>query len=78
MRNWGVVGGIRGYSLGSHTCNIGDQNLMWGNAHDGTPGLAMNAYRLYDGRLMQIGMSWVKHADNAGANDGCGMDCNGA
>ncbi len=77
VANWGAVGGVRGYSLGSYTCNIGDENLMWGIAHDGTPGLAMNAYRLYDGRLMQIGMSWVKHATNAAAGDGCGMDCNG-
>ena len=42
------------FSIGSHTCNIGNQNLIWANS--GTPGLAMNAYRLYDGRLMQIGL----------------------
>ncbi|MCH8210246.1 MAG: hypothetical protein IIB99_02625 [Planctomycetes bacterium] len=77
VTNWGVVGGIRGYSLGSYTCNIGDENLLWGNSHNGTPGLAMNAYRLYNGRLMQVGMSWVKHACCAAAGDGCGMDCNG-
>ncbi|MCH8882177.1 MAG: AAA family ATPase [SAR324 cluster bacterium] len=75
--NWGSVGGIRGYSLGSYTCNIGDQNLMWGNTWGGTPGLAMNAYRLYDGRLMQVGLSWVKHACCAAAGTGCGMGCNG-
>ena len=77
VANWGGVGGIRGYSLGSYTCNIGDQNLMWGNTWDGTPGLAMNAYRLYDGRLMQIGMSWVKHACCAAAGNGCKIGCNG-
>ena len=77
VTNWGVVGGIRGYSLGSYTCNIGDENLMWGSAHDGTPGLAMNAYRLYDGRLMQVGMSWVKHACCAFAGNGCDIGCNG-
>ncbi|MCZ6812363.1 MAG: hypothetical protein O7D97_10200, partial [Planctomycetota bacterium] len=53
ISDYGPIGGIRGYALGSHTCNIGDQDLLWTN--NGTPGLAMNAYRLYDGRLMQIG-----------------------
>ncbi|MCH8166200.1 MAG: hypothetical protein IH889_11380 [Planctomycetes bacterium] len=75
ISNYGPVGGIRAYSLGSHTCNIGDQNLLW--LFDGTPGLAMNAYRLHDGLLMQIGMSWVKHACCAAAGSGCGMACNG-
>ena len=72
--NFGVVGDIRGYAIGSWTCNIGDQNLRWAN--NGTPGLAMNAYRLHDGRMMQIGMSWVKHACCAAASQGCGS-CNG-
>ncbi len=72
----GVVGGIHAYSLSSNTCNIGTQNLRWQN--NGTPGLAMNAYRLHNGRLVQIGMSWVKHACCAAAGNGCGMSCNGA
>jgi hypothetical protein len=72
--NWGVVGGIRGYSLGSYTCNIGNQNLDWGG---NTPLLAMNAYRLRDGRLEQIGMSWVKNGTVAAATSGCGLACNG-
>ena len=75
--DWGQVGDIRGYSLGSFTCNIGDEDLLWGNLHEGTPVLAMNAYRLYEGQLLQIGMSWVKHACCAAANNGCGPPCNG-
>ena len=75
ISDYGPIGGIRGYALGSYTCNVGDQDLLWTN--NGTPGLAMNAYRLYDGRLMQIGMSWVKHACCAAAGNGCGLACNG-
>lgn len=75
IRNYGGVDGVQGYSLGSNTCNIGDQNLLWTN--DGTPGFAMNAYRLHDGRLEQIGQSWVKHACCAFAANGCGLGCNG-
>lgn len=75
ITNWGATGGIRAYSLGSHTCNIGTQNLPWGGT---SPLLAMNAYRIYGGRLEQIGMSWVKNGTGAAAGDGCGFNCNGA
>lgn len=74
--NYGLVGGIRGYAIGSNTCNIGNVNLLW--LSSGTPGLAMNGYRLYNGRLTQIGMSWAKTACCAAAGTGpCGT-CNGA
>jgi hypothetical protein len=73
--NSGAVGGIRAYALGSDTCNIGDENLLWTNA--GTPALAMNAYRLHNGRLVQIGLGFAKTACCAGATSGCGS-CNGA
>jgi hypothetical protein len=72
---YGPIGGIRAYSLGSNTCNVGEANLLWTN--DGTPGLAMNMYRLHGGRLEQIGMSWLKTACCAAASNGCGMSCNG-
>ena len=76
MTNYGPVGSIRSYAIGSYTCNIGNQNLLWTN--NGTPGLAMNAFRLHDGRLMQLGMSFAKTACCAAAqNGGCGT-CNGA
>jgi len=52
------------YSIGSYTCNIGNLGLAWIN--NGSPGLAMNMYRIHDGRIMQIGQSWVKHACCAG------------
>lgn len=76
LNNHTAVGGIRALTLGSNTCNIGDQNLLWSS--DGTPGLAENAYRLYDGQLQQIGMSWLKTACCAAAGGGCGLACNGA
>ncbi len=72
ISNYGAVGGIRGYALGSWTCNIGNQDLLWNN--NGTPGLGMNAYRLHGGRLEQIGISWVKTACCV-ANGSCGGSC---
>ncbi len=71
--NYGMVGGIRAYAIGSYTCNLGDTTLIWQN--NGSPGLAMNAYRLKNGRLEMIGMSWVKHACCAASGSGCGS-CN--
>jgi hypothetical protein len=60
VMNHGAVGDFYAYSLGSQTCNIGDQSLSWIN--NGTPGFASNAYRIHNGRMMQIGTGWVKHA----------------
>jgi hypothetical protein len=71
--NWGQVDGIRGYSLGSYTCNIGTADLAWNPT---SPLLAMNAYRLHEGRLVQIGQSFVKNATSALAGSGCGLPCN--
>jgi hypothetical protein len=72
---WGALDGIRAYSLSTNTCNIGDENLLWGQEHNGTPVIATNAFRLHDGRLEQIGMSWAKHACCAAETGGCGPSC---
>lgn len=64
------INGMYAYAWGSQTCNIGNVNLSWING--GTPGLAMNAYRLHDGRLMQIGLSNVKTACCVANTTGCG------
>src|SRR5690606_25989813 len=80
----GPVNGMRAYSVGTTSCNIGDEPLNWcdntggrgnleGNQH---PVIAQNIYRLKDGRFEQIGMSWLKHgflSTNSFAND-----CRGA
>jgi hypothetical protein len=72
----GTVGTIRAYSLGTRTCNMSTtHSLSWVNGN--TPGVGFNAYRLADGRLMQIGMSWVKHACCVSNTSGCGITCGG-
>src|SRR5690606_33388260 len=70
-----AVGGTNGYSLASLTCNMGNENMIW-NGGTGSPWLAMNAYRLHEGRLEQIGLSFCKAACCAAASTGCGP-CNG-
>lgn len=64
------INGKYGYAWGSYTCNMGDTALAWING--GTPALAMNGYRLSNGRLIQIGLGNAKHACCVGNGTGCG------
>jgi hypothetical protein len=61
VNHYGPIGSTHAYVLGSYTCNISsDAGLSWINR--GTPGFAMNTYRLHDGRLMHIGLGNAKTA----------------
>lgn len=67
--NYGSTGGFRGYSVGTNSCNVGNQPVNWCNNNGGCgaltddqhPVIAQGLYRLKSGRLEQIGMSWLKH-----------------
>jgi len=59
--NHGSVGGITAFSLGTTSCNVGDEPADWFATTNRHPVIAQNMYRLKDGRLEQIGQSWVKH-----------------
>lgn len=71
IKKWGTVGNITGYSIGSNACNLGDAPLEWQDNTNRHPVIAMNAYRLRNGRFEQIGMSWLKHGFYALANSDC-------
>jgi len=68
-QNYGSSGGFRGYSVGTTSCNVGDQPVNWCDngggcgalTDDQHPVIAQGLYRLKDGRFSQIGMSWLKH-----------------
>lgn len=82
-QNYGAASGIRGYSVGTTSCNVGDTPLNWcdqgtgcaagATTHD-HPVISQNMYRLKNGRFDQIGASWLKHGfvstNSPGA--GCG------
>jgi hypothetical protein len=74
---YGPVGSYYAYAYTTQTCNIGDANLRWGNTWGGSPSVGFNAYRLKNGRLMQIGYGFAKKACCAAAGSGCGLPCNG-
>ena len=69
IAHYGPVGGIHAYAYGTNTCNMGDVDLRWGNSWAGSPSVGFIAYRLHDGRIMQLGESWVKRACCAAALD---------
>ncbi len=79
VANWGTVGDITAYSVGTVSCNVGDEEVSW---RDGTPQfpdnrhpvIAQNMYRLADGRFEQIGQSWLKHGFFALDGNEC-LDC---
>ena len=69
---YGSSDGIGGYATGTTSCNYGDSPAAWYGGTTETPLIAQNAYRLYQGRFEQIGMSWLKHSFCALSQGGCG------
>lgn len=50
------------YAFGSTSCNIGTQQLLWQpNPDPDHPVIPQNFYRIKNGVIEQVGMSWVKH-----------------
>ncbi len=77
----GPVGsGTIGLGISARTCNEGDEPLHWFGLPDTRhPLFAQNMYRLMTvngtARFEQLGMSWMKHADSTGQDDGCSFAC---
>ncbi len=75
MSFYGTQTGIAAYSVGTTSCNAGDQGLPWVASTNHHPVIGQNLYRLKDGRFEQIGMSWLKHGFAALAGNVCGFGC---
>jgi hypothetical protein len=56
-----TVGGTSAYGFGPTTCNIGTAFLGTNFGTSDHPAIGFNVYRVKDGRLEQIGMSWAFH-----------------
>ncbi|MEM8758141.1 MAG: GC-type dockerin domain-anchored protein [Planctomycetota bacterium] len=82
---WGSINGMTAYSLGTTSCNIGDEDLLWDDElFDGTPAnlhpvIAQNIFMISNDRITQIGQSWLKHGFLAlNLNGICGFACDQA
>ncbi|MFN0059511.1 MAG: hypothetical protein ACKVX7_13725 [Planctomycetota bacterium] len=53
--------GITAYSFGATSCNIGSLPVSWILATNQHPVVTRGLYRLRDGVMEQIGMSWCQH-----------------
>lgn len=80
ISKYGTVSGISAYAIGTTSCNLGDQILLWCDTNvaglcdkNDHPVIGQNMYRLKDGRLEMIGMSWLKHGFCALAETLCGV-----
>ena len=67
--------GISAFSVGTDSCNAGDEPANWFASTPDHPVIAQNMYRLQGTRFEQIGMSWLKHGFSVAAQDTCGFGC---
>lgn len=61
VTNYGSSGGVSAFSVGTTSCNAGDQIIGWYAGTNQHPVIAQNLFRLEGGRFEQLGMSWLKH-----------------
>ena len=73
--NYGAAGGFHAYSVGTTSCNIGTEPLLWISNTNEHPVIGQNLYRLHEGKFEQIGMSWLKHGFLALTGNVCGCGC---
>jgi hypothetical protein len=75
IENYAPVGSIDAFAVGTTSCNVGNQTLMWSSGTANHPVIPQNLYRLktVDGaaRFEQIGQSWMKHGFAALAQNLC-------
>jgi hypothetical protein len=73
VQRFGTLGGITAYALGTEACNLGSCWLNWWEDTPAHPVISQNMFRIKDGRIEQIGQSWVKHGFGALDGDGCAI-----
>ncbi|MCA8959832.1 MAG: dockerin type I repeat-containing protein [Planctomycetes bacterium] len=72
VQSYGSVGAIAAFSVGTTSCNIGDQSVSWVASTNQHPVIGQNMYRLKGGVMEQIGQSWLKHGFAALSGSVCG------
>ncbi|MEC7195868.1 MAG: GC-type dockerin domain-anchored protein, partial [Planctomycetota bacterium] len=75
--NYSASGGYDAYSIGTVSCNVGDEPLLWISNNNQHPVIGQSMYRLAPGptghpRMEMIGQSWLKHGFCALSQSECG------
>jgi len=65
LADYGSVGAISAYAVGTTSCNVGDAELQWIAGNRFHPVIAQNMFRVENGRFEQVGQSWLKHGFTA-------------
>ncbi len=73
--NYGTVGAVAAFAVGTISCNAGTQTLNWVSSTNQHPVIGQNLFRLKDGRFEQIGQAWVKHGFATINGNVCGFGC---
>lgn len=76
ISNYSTVGDTKAYAVGTTSCNIGDEPLLWISGNNQHPVIGQNLYRYHEGVMMQVGQSWLKHGFFALSGSLCGS-CQG-
>lgn len=71
VRRWGTTGGFTSYTIGTTSCNIGDERMDWIQNNNIHPVISQNLYRVQDGRIEMLGCSWLKHGFAVAAGSLC-------
>ncbi|MDG2292215.1 MAG: hypothetical protein P8L37_06120 [Phycisphaerales bacterium] len=75
LSNYDSVGGIEAFAIGTESCNIGDEELLWYSGTNQKPVIGQSLYRLKDGRFEQLGQGWLKHGFYALSDNWCDCGC---
>ena len=75
LSNYPSVNGIEAFAIGTESCNIGDEELLWYSGTNQKPVIGQSIYRLKDGRFEQIGQGWLKHGFFALSDNWCDCGC---
>lgn len=72
---YGTIGGVSAYAIGTTACNNGDVNLSWVDGTPFHPVIQVSIFRLADGRMEQLGVTFVKHSFASLQGNACGFGC---
>ena len=75
VTDYGSVGDVSAFAVGTYSCNIGTEPLEWISSNNRHPVISQNLYQIQGGMIRQLGQSWLKHGFFALQNNLCCSSC---